>query len=246
MSANFISSPDQRRIRSVEKEVLVMRFLRQHIWSTQEILQLVLGLSSRQATHKTLTKIEEKGYLRRHTYQTLGGKITIWGITSQGQTIAFNVENESLISTYFEPNRISEQTIHHQLDIQKLRLKAEIASWINWIDGDRLGAFDKNQKRPDAIALDCRSKRVAIECERTFKSLKRYEQILVEYLKLIKIGQIDNVVWVCPTLEMAARLRKIFRSFTSVRVNGQQVLIEPERHHTNIYFCSYEQWPNYE
>lgn len=243
---NLIKDQAQRFARMHEKQYLILRFLRDHLWSTQDILQRVIMVGSRQAAHKCLTSIEKKGFIKRFTYQALGGPITIWGITSQGQSMAFEVGSESLITAYFEPKRISEQTIRHQLDIQRLRLKAENAGWNKWVDGDRLGITDKNLKRPDALCKDSFDNTVAVECERTFKSLKRYEQILVNYLKLIKAGNINSVVWVSPSVEMAQRLKSIITSIKYVRVAGQQVQIDPSKHHSNLHFCSYTDWPNYQ
>lgn len=240
---NLMHDPVQRLARKSQKEKVVLHFLKQHIWSTQDILQQVMKLASRQSAHKSLVVLETQGYIKRHIYIALGGRITIWGITQQGQAAAFDLTSENIIAAYFEPSRVSEQTIRHQLDLQRLRLKAEATGWNHWIDGDRLGNYGKNQKRPDALANNPQGHIVALECERTFKSLKRYEQILVEYLKLIKAAQINCVVWVSPTEEMAIRLRKILTSISSVRINGQKVLIEPEKHHVHLHFCSYAKWP---
>lgn len=243
---NLIQNHTQRMARQQTKQNMVLRFLRQHIWSTQTILQQVLDVKTRQAAHKTLTAIEVKGLIRRHKYEALGGYLTIWGITSQGQAMAFDVDSESLVASYFEPNRVSEQTIRHELDIQQLRLKAEAVGWHGWIDGNRLGGSDKEQKRPDALVFDQKDILVSIECERTFKSIKRYEQILVNYLRLIKTGEIKEVVWVSPNVDISARLKSIITSIKFVRVNGQKVEIDPTKHHLHLHFCSYKDWPSYE
>lgn len=240
---NLICQPAIRKARQQEKHHLVLRFLRQHLWTSQLILQLVLGLTSRQAAHKTLKQMAVLGLIKSCIFKALGGNLTLWGITHQGQAIAFNVDTECLVDSCFEPSRISEQTIRHQLDIHLLRLQAEAAGWTNWLDGDRLGAYGKDQKRPDALAKDSKGSIVAFECERTFKSTKRYEQILVNYLKLIKSQNIAYVVWVCPSKEMTIRLKIILTSIKSVRVNGQRIEIDPMKHHLNLFFSSYDIWP---
>lgn len=243
---NLITQPAFRKARQQEKQDLVLRFLRQHLWSSQLILQSVLGLASRQATHKSLKQMAELGLVKSHVYQALGGDITLWGITANGQAMAFNIEHEQIVKAYFEPSKISEQNIRHQLDLQKLRVVAEMNSWTDWQDGDRLGNLYKNAKRPDAIAQDRTGLKVAIECERSFKSIKRYEQILLNYLKLIKTGDVASVIWVCPTNDFAIRLEILIKSIKSLKVAGQTIQIEREKHHKNIYFCSYAKWPNYE
>jgi hypothetical protein len=204
-----------------------------------------MGLGSRQAAHKSLCAMEEAGLLRRHHYQALGSKLTIWGITHQGQGMAFNPQTESCISATFDPNRVSVSLIQHQLDLQRLRLEAERQGWGDWLDGDRLGNRKEFGKRPDALATLCDGRVIAIECERSFKSLKRYQSILLMYLKLIKSGEIACVVWVSPTPAMAARLRAIITSFTEFRINGQILKVDPLRHHIHLHFTSYEDWPEW-
>lgn len=240
---NLIRSTEEREIRRAHKREAVISFLREHIWSTQDILQQVLMHQSRQATHKSLRKIEAEQLIRRHVYPHLGGKLTLWGITPHGQAMAFDPGNQKPISAYFEPSRIGEQGMQHHLDLQHLRLKAEGYGWKEWVDGDRIGRVGKDGRRPDAIALDPQGRLTAIECERTIKTLKRYDQILASYLRAIKVGTFSRVVWVAPTAEIAARLRVIITGIRSVNVSGQRVAVEPDRHHAQLFFTHYGQWP---
>lgn len=143
-NSNLIASPKLRAIRSEEKQFLILRFLREVLWSTQDILQLVMKLESRQSAHKSLKQMESQGLIKPHTFSAVGGKLTLWGITQHGQSLAFNTETEMPYSAYFEPSRISEQLIRHQLDLQRLRIKAEAHGWVNWRDGDRLGQLSKS------------------------------------------------------------------------------------------------------
>jgi len=242
---NLMPDPLVRSSRRVEKHNLVKRFLRQHIWSSQAVLQKVMGLESRQAAHKTLSQMEIIGLVRSHQFNALGGDITLWGITPHGQVMAFDPENESPYSAYFEPSRVSEQAIRHQLDLHNLRLEAEACGWSNWTDGDRLGVLEKSAKRPDALVKDLQGLKLAIEVERTFKTIRRYESILVSYLKMLRAGQISKVVWVSPTQDISDRLKKLITGIKFVIVAGQKVQIDPLKHHANLHFCSYADWPNY-
>lgn len=52
--------------------------------------------------------------------------------------------------------------------------------------------------------------------------------------------------WIGPTFEICNWLEVILTSITSVRISGQKVLIEPERHRNNLYICNYRTWPNYD
>jgi hypothetical protein len=241
---NLLISAEARAERREAKRRAALRFLRQHLWSTQDILQVVMGLNSRQAAHKGLVVFEEAGLIRRHTLDALGGPVTLWGITPHGQACAFHLGTEAPLPAYFEPSRISEQTARHQLDLQRLRLRAEAAGWKDWTDGNRIGDVGKEGKRPDAIVTDPLGRCTAIECERLMKTVKRYERVLAGYLRAIKAGTVARVVWVSPEPEIAARLRAIITGITAVRVGGQRVAIDPIRHHVNLYFTDYEEWPN--
>lgn len=245
-SKNLILDAISRKEKAEMKKTKVMTFLRQHEWSTQDILQLVMGLESRQATHKSLSQLAKKGLIKKHAYPALGGNLTLWGITSHGQAMAFDIQNEMPFNNYFEPSKISEVLIRHQLDLQRIRVYAERQNWSKWTDGDRLGKLDAQTKRPDAIAYNPSGQKIAIECERTFKTTKRYEQILLSYLRLLKGQKIHAVVWVSPTDEMALRLQKIITSIRTLTYAGQKLTIDPNKHHTRLFFCSYAQWPLYE
>ena len=242
---NLIVDSTNRKKRKAEKQYLALRFLRQHLWSTQSILQAVLKLQSRQAAHKSLCQMEQAGLVKSHIFNALGGKLTLWGITAHGQVVAFIPEHEEPYSAYFEPSRISEQMMRHQLDLQMIRIKAEALGWENWLDGDRLGNFENDNKRPDATVLNESGLKVAIECERTFKTTKRYEQILLSYLRLLKSGEIKEVIWISPSEDFSKRLKILITSIKKLKVAGQFIQIDPNKHHANLYFCSYESWPNY-
>ena len=179
------------------KRGLVLRFLREELWSTASVLGEVIGIRARQAVHRSLQQLENAGLLRRHTYTIFGHPLTIWGITAHGQACAFDPATEEPVSAYFEPSRVSGLTIAHAVALQKLRVAAERAGWKDWKNGDRLGAV-RDGKRPDAIAVSPEGIRTAIECERTMKTTKRYEVILAHYLQSLRRGQLARVVWLCP------------------------------------------------
>jgi hypothetical protein len=243
-SENLLNSPAARQLRALEKRQQVLRFLRQEIWSCQDILGDVMGVQTRTAAHKNLARMEAEGLLRRHRIEVLGGSaITLWGITSHGQAMAFDPASETPVAAYFEPSRVAEITIRHELDLQRLRLKAERAGWTGWTNGDRLPELLKGGKRPDAMAISPEGLRTAIEIERTMKTSKRYEQILASYLMALKAEQLDRVVWLSPTEDFARRLRAIVLGLRSVTVQGRRFAVEPPRHHGPLSFHAYIQWP---
>lgn len=239
----LIIDPAIRQKRVHEKQTALLRFLRAELYTTAAIAAYVLGLDSRQAVHKTLTKMERDCLLCRATVTAPSGKkTTLWGITAHGQGLAFLPdEGEQIESRTFEPGRVGLTVLEHTLDTQRLRLVAERAGWIDWTNADRMGKWQADQKRPDALATLPDGRRAAIECERTIKTLKRYESILASYLQALKRGEIQLVIWTSPTPELATRLRVILTSIQTVSVAGQRIRVDPQRHHTNLRFVPYNQ-----
>ena len=230
----------ERKARQADKRVRLLRFLREEIWSTPEILAQVLRLHSRQAVWKSLRQFESEELVRCHEHIALGGRILIWGITAHGQALAFDTAFETASRHYFEPSKVSEFTLRHSLDIQRLRIAAESLGWMNWQNGQTLGTIEKGMNRPDAIANDPAGAKVALECERTIKTVKRYQAILSGYLQAIKRAEFSRVIWVCPSSDLALRLRTIVCGIQSVVVNGQRTPIDPKRHHVNLQFQDYD------
>lgn len=243
-STNLIATPAARRARALQKHWQVLRFLRQEIWSSQDILRQVMGVESRTAAHKNLTRMELDGLVRRHKVVGLGGgSLTLWGITPHGQGMAFDPASERPVATYFEPGRVAEITVQHTLDLQRLRLQAERAGWRDWVNGDRLPELLKGDKRPDATAMSPAGFVTAIEVERTIKTTKRYEQILASYLMAIKAGQVQQVVWLAPTADLALRLKAIVLGIRAVTIKKQRFSVDPQRHHRGLHFLGYGEWP---
>jgi hypothetical protein len=232
-----------RDARVSEKRARLLSFLRDEVYSSAEVLSLVMGLESRQATHKSLVKFAQEALIVSHEVQYFGRRFLIWGITAHGQAMAFNLSSEKNRTAVFEPSRMSLQNLGHTLDVQRIRLRAEAAGWTAWRNGESLGKLPKDANRPDALAISAAGIVIAVEVERTIKTRKRYEVILVNYLRAIKAEKIQLVVWVCPTRDFAARLRAIITGITHVRTEGKKVAIEPARHHSHIRFLAYDQWP---
>lgn len=234
--------PAERAARAEEKTRLVLRFLRQQVFSSESILARVMGVNTRQGAHRTLARMESEDYLRRAVIEnpTGGRGLTLWGITPHGQAFAAD-DGEAVSGRYFEPGRVAYSTLAHTLDVQRVRLALESAGWTEWQDGDTLGDMPKGGKRPDGVVRDPNGQRVAVEVERTLKTPKRYQDILAAYLQAIKRGDFDRVLWLSPTPAIAERVRRVLTGLRYVRVGGQQVAIDPARHHAGLSFLSFQE-----
>lgn len=241
-SLKCLLPPAERAERTKTKNRAVLRFLRDQIYSTEAILARVMGVNTRQGAHRTLARLESDGFLRRGVIAapTGGRGLTVWGITPHGQAFAADA-HESISSRYFEIGRVAYSTLAHTLDIQRVRLALESEGWTEWRDGAALGGGQKGAKRPDGVARDPSGQRVALEIERTLKTPKRYQDILAVYLQAIRRGEYDRVLWLSPTEAVKERVQRVITSLKYVRVGGQQVAIDPARHHTALNFMSFKE-----
>jgi len=238
-------SPTARNARRTERQRQVLRFLREEIWSSTELLGQVMGIGTPQGVHKALLALEKDGLLSRMPVTICGRRaLSVWGITPHGQALAFDVEAGELpISAYFEPSRVALVTMDHHLDTQRLRLQAERARWLDWVPGARLGRSTPKSKRPDAIAKNPSGLTVALEIERTIKTNKRYEAILSHYLQSVKHGDYSYVQYLSPTKDFSVRLSYVIRNIKAVPVRGARVSLKDE-HYRVFRFNAYSEWPH--
>jgi hypothetical protein len=239
----LISDPKERAKKAEEKRREVLRFLRDETWSVADVLARVVGVSSRQAIHKTLTQMERDELVKRHKLPIAGRvALTAWGITPHGLAFSWDEAEEYEDRPTFEPSRLSLSRIPHQIDLQQVRLSAEAEGWTDWVRGERLGF--KPEIRPDAMAVRPDGLKVAIEVERTIKTRKRYQAIIRDHLVQMRQGQWQAVFYICPE-GMPARLKKVFDSIEYVVIDGQRVPLE-ESHRKRFKFISLEEWPSME
>ena len=234
--------PDGRNARVAYKRRMVLRWLRDEIWSTPEVLGKIMGLTARQGVYQTLAKMERDGYLASSDIKIFKKSTQrIVGITAHGLAFAFDVDEKFERRPTFEPSKVKLSTLQHEVDIQLLRFHAERSGWKNWVPGTRLGPSQAGANRPDAIGLDSQQCLVAVEVERTIKTTKRYEVILSQHLQAVAKGQYAKIIWVCPTADMTARLRRIVLGISTVPINGKRIALEL-RHYNLLSFFDYENW----
>ena len=233
----LINSFKERQVRADHKRRTLLHFLRDESWSSLTNLAGVAGLSE-PAIFKTVCQMERDGFLLRHKVAQL--RLSLWGITPKGLMFAWDEDEPMEPRPHFEPSKLSIVTIHHYLDIQRARLAAERAGWSGWVPGNRLPKDIK--KRPDAVATIPSGHRVAIEIERSIKTIKRYEAIFAAYLQMIKQGDYAMVHYVCPDAAFAPRLSRLFQLIQAVPVVGERVPIT-EKHRARFPVFALENWP---
>lgn len=192
--------------RALEKRRLVLRFLRTEIFTTAEVVEQLLGLSTT-PTKGTLRALQRDGQVKHHQLaRDDSGRpaVDLWGITLHGQFEA--TENEVFSEKTFVPSSVSRTLIDHKIAIQKVRIDREKVGYTEWVNGQDLGRLKLGEARPDAVALDQNGVRVAFEIELTIKPLARYATSVYHRIQAIQLGQYRRVEWVCRSADAAQRL----------------------------------------
>lgn len=243
ITAMLISDPKLRHEAAERKRAALLRFLRDEIWSSANILAIVANLKSPQAIHKTLMQLERDGMLRRHSFPIVGRvHQTLWGITPHGLAYAWGEDEQYQDRPRFEPSKLVLARIPHQINLQEARLKAEASGWSGWLRGERLGL--RQAIRPDALALSPKGLKVALELERTIKTRLRYQTVIREHMVAVRAGHWQVVVYITPD-DMAHRLKRVFDSISYVSVEGaHEVMNDKQR---NLFrFIALSDWPHME
>lgn len=218
----------------------ILAFLRTERWSHQDILQKLLKLQSRQAAHKTLTGMENKGLIKRYAIESgFGRPMSIWGITPHGVMMSFSEDTLLVETRAFELSKLKPTQVNHTLDIQLARVKAENANFSNWTTA---GFAKKGIKNPDATAIRPDGKVIAFEIERTLKALRRYPDVLISHLSARKSGMWNEIYYLMPDQNMKARVQRVFNSISSARYQRKTIQIT-EAHKAPFKFFTYsESW----
>ena len=153
-----------------------------------------MGSSSRGAINKTLSQYEELCLIKSGVLELVYARdLRIIGVTSNGLLWCDSVENV-LEKATFEISRVALSTANHRLDVQRCRLKLKDIKGLEWIAENN---YPKELTyRPDAIIKTPKFV-VSLELERTAKTRKRYQQIIVQHLRQINLGAYEKVHYVC-------------------------------------------------
>lgn len=221
----LIHDSKQRAMRIELKKQRLLSWLVDFTWTTPAIAGEVMGISSRGAINKTLKQFESLDLIKSaHLELAYVRHLRIIGITPNGLLWCDGHENP-LEKSIFEASRVAHSTANHRLDVQQCRLKVKEVEGLQWIAENN---YPRSLLyRPDAI-INTPNKNIALELERTAKTRKRYQQIIVQHLKQINQGAYEQVHYVSTIDGFAERLERLFFSITKVPVKGQQVMFSDE------------------
>ena len=192
---------------SRRKATEVLSFLRVPLYSTVPILAQVMGLQHRPTVYTTLVRLENAGLIRRATIPYGVTSITLWGITSAGQSYIAPSDQEPNPLT-FNASKVSISRLEHHLAIQQTHVHLQHQGWTNfrYCDHDAKAKLTKAESkyniRPDLTSIDTQSRAVAIECELSLKSPARYkDNIIPGHIRHLNADEYDYVLWITKTPE---------------------------------------------
>lgn len=239
----LLASPADRKQRVEEKTSQIVGWLQLVGFSTADILSELLEVH-KNGVYRTLNRLQDAGLLvsEKVAMPLSPRPLQVWGLTPTG---ALSVASESGEFEYFAQGRISPVSIQHSIDIQRVQLRGSRAGWVGWKGERQLsreGARAGWRKIPDATAVDPDGRAVAFEIERTAKTLKRYRDVLRDYLLMMKDGKVSRVLYVCAGHVRAEALAAFFKKIEYVTVEGRQVELKAE-HLARFQFVDLANWP---
>ncbi|CAH1538013.1 Mobilization protein [Vibrio jasicida] len=208
--SQLITSKADRYQRNYEKMATVIQFLKEESYTNFEILMLLLEYKDKNPLYRLLNKLVGLGYIHKHEFEFQTGKISIWGITDLG--LMQNIQNINEDFRAFEPYRVKFGTLEHKLMNQKAQIYLQRNGWTNWRNADQY-SFRKEydvEHRPDATITAPNGFTIAIETERTLKTVSRYRSILKSHVLAQKKKYWSAVFYVVPNDDIRQLLIKRF------------------------------------
>jgi hypothetical protein len=239
--------------RNQEKSMLVLRFLRTVTYSTTDILAAVLNLSKREHVIDFLDQMERANVITHGEFAELGGRITLWGITTAGQDRALQ-HGEEPNQSVFNPSKISITNLLHYLDMQRIHVLAERDGWTDFVYVDRYRRkhFEENRHRasvirPDLLATHPQGNRAAIEYERIRKSRQRYkDEVVPGHVRNLNAHEYDFVLWISRTTADQSELFAVINQVVGeLRAEDKWNLQVPTVSFKRFQFANLATWPVY-
>lgn len=221
--ARSLLSPTERAAAIRAKRDAILGWFRNYPWSHVDVLTEVVGLGQ-WAIQATLAKMKRDELVRSADILIArGGSVRIWGLTHHGLHLAIPIGEELQDLAVFEPSKVAVSTLEHDIAVQLIHARALHLGWADWQTASQAAGLlaKRGLKIPDAIATSPGGERTAIEVERTLKSFRRYEELLVSYLAGRKAGLWQRVLYLSPTQDLAARVERAYKAVRKARYNGQ-------------------------
>lgn len=245
MNSNLnLYNPVKSKQKGLDNEYILLKFLLKEKYSISSILTSILGFKNPRSVLKILNRMEKKGLIRKHKIDIFR---TLYGITNNGVHVAQDDQEKITDWQYFEPSKVNITTLDHQLGIQKVHAIC-LKLGLDFMPGRELGSRAESDKISDAV-ITIFDKKIALEMERHVKSRRRYNAVIYNYLKLVKTGEYQSILYTSDTAEKTERIKKAIHSLETItmKVNGRNkdLKINPDVHFSYFDFISLDDIENY-
>ena len=207
----------------------ILKFLYAEKYSTSRILKELVSIKTKSGMCRLLRKMAKNKMVKKHQYSY---SVVLWGITHSGIHETIEPHEEITDWTYFEPSKVNLSSLEHKLAIQQLHVIC-VRQNLPFKTGRALGSRASSDKMPDAI-ITIGNTIIPCEIENYIKSRRRYDGIIYNYLKGIKAGKYDDILYIAPTPKKRDKIKKIFLTMKKITmtVNGRKVPLKPnpEKH----------------
>lgn len=205
--------------RALHIRALVLNFLYYEPYTTVGVIQELTGYKSVQGATNLLRKLEKQGLVKRHRLTDLAARqLSLWGITGAGCSAIYDPDTSHYQRTRgFDTSKIFLTTLNHLVQTQLVKCRMLNSQRDITIEYINLNTWDK--KQPDILATivnkEGASATVAYEIELTIKSIKRYEQIVINYRKFLREEMCDYIIWATKNETDKEKLTEIFTEMGS-------------------------------
>jgi hypothetical protein len=243
----------QNRARHQQKIQSVLRFLRTSIYSTAPLLGAVMNITDPWAIRKSLAKMEQRSLLRKAILDSPWGKLELWGITQAGQEYCSLLPGEFPNEITFNVSKVGMTALRHYLSLQEITIKGERAGWKDFEYCDRTRRTLEGQTnpskpaiRPDLLAVNPQSLKVAIECELSLKAPIRYKRdVIPNHIRQLNAQQYDFVLWLTPTLDDQQTLHQSLRKAMAELQNEDKIHMQRTYDNYRMFqFANLQTWPH--
>lgn len=226
----------ERCARAQEKTSILLKFLGSgEVFTTAQIAAQLWNVDRRRAA-AGMRSMETRGLLKSEMHDVRAQDVCVFGITPHGLALADAYGNPR-----YEIGRTNGAQIEHRICGQRMRIKAEALGWTGWTPERVIRLTPNLKKIPDAAVIAPDGRRIAVEIERSIKTPKRYQEIIVAYLQEIKAGRYTEVHYVSPP-GIEKLVRGTFDRIDSVKFGGEVVKLEA-KHRARFRFFSFDNWP---
>ncbi|MFA0212819.1 MobC family replication-relaxation protein [Vibrio artabrorum] len=222
------------RQRGMEREMIVLQFLHQEIYSDFKNFMALLK-SAKSHTSALLKRMVNKKLIEKHVVELDTNTVSLWGITDEGILRVNDIDNAPFYS--FTPSRFSIVTLNHTLMNQRVFIALQHIHWKNWLNADRRLFSEKYSvdHRPDAIVTSPVGTVMAIETELTFKTPARYRSIMKSHIQAKSKGFWQHVIYVVRDEPSKKLLNRRFDSIKFIPFDNSRHDFEKYRSMVSIF-----------